>query len=82
MKTTRPTQTARPSRRTFLEAAGVLSAGALAPRLPGGWPDEVSAALPTAFSGLKPLGDRVHPITPDEFGARIEHAQTLMGDPG
>jgi Xaa-Pro dipeptidase len=38
------------------------------------------AALPQAFSALKPLGDRIHPITPDEFRKRIEHAQLLMTD--
>ncbi len=34
--------------------------------------------LPSSFSALKPLGDRVHPITPDEFHARLLHAQELM----
>jgi Xaa-Pro dipeptidase len=36
--------------------------------------------LPAAFDGLKPLGDRVKPITVDEFKGRIEHAQKLMTD--
>src|SRR5260370_5285983 len=36
--------------------------------------------LPPAFSAAKPLSDRVHPITPDEFHQRIEHAQRLMAD--
>jgi len=34
--------------------------------------------LPSSFSTLKPLGDRVHPITPEEFHARLLHAQELM----
>ena len=37
-------------------------------------------ALPAKFSGLKPLDERVRPITPDEFRQRIERAQQLMGD--
>ena len=36
--------------------------------------------LRPAFSALKPLGHRVHPVTPDEFLQRIEHAQHLMAD--
>src|SRR6266446_5520624 len=36
--------------------------------------------FPPAFSALKPLGGRVHPITPDEFRQRIEHAQRFMAD--
>ena len=36
--------------------------------------------LPPAFSAAKPLSDRVHPVTPDEFRQRIEHAQHLMAD--
>jgi Xaa-Pro dipeptidase len=33
---------------------------------------------PPSFSTLKPLSDRIHPITPDEFRARLAHAQQLM----
>ena len=36
--------------------------------------------LPKAFEGLKPLGDRIRPITSSEFAARREHAQKLMAD--
>ena len=31
------------------------------------------------FLNWRPLGDRVHPITSDEFHARLLHAQELMG---
>ncbi len=41
---------------------------------------EVDSSLPRSFSALKPLGDRVHPITPDEFRQRIERAQQFMAD--
>ena len=71
--------TANYSRRQFLQNAGALSATTLAPRLVGAYSDD-SASLPSAFSRLKPLGDRVRPITPDEFRQRIEHAQRLMAE--
>src|SRR6266481_9069470 len=67
----------RPSRRQFFEVAGVLSVGALRPKFRVEHAED-GTALPAAFSGLKALGDRVRPITPDEFGARIERAQSLM----
>jgi Xaa-Pro dipeptidase len=57
------------SRRKFvtnLAAASTLSAIPLAPQ------------TPLSFSTLKPLGDRIHPITLDEFRARVAHAQQLM----
>jgi Xaa-Pro dipeptidase len=37
-------------------------------------------SLPSAFDALKPLGDRVRPIRPDELQARVAHAQQLMTD--
>ena len=37
-------------------------------------------AAPAAFDSLKPLGDRVKPITVEEFQARVAHAQELMTD--
>ena len=77
MKIPLPIQAAHPSRRQFFQVAGVLSAGALTPKVPGGRSDD-SSKLPPPFSALKPLGDRVRPITPDEFSARIERAQSLM----
>jgi Xaa-Pro aminopeptidase len=38
------------------------------------------AALPPAFDTLKPLGDRVRPISVEEFRGRIAHAQQLMAE--
>jgi Xaa-Pro dipeptidase len=34
--------------------------------------------LPPAFDGIRPLGDRVRPVTAQEFQGRIEKAQRLM----
>ena len=63
------------SRRTLLTTG--LKAGALfATALP-----EAAASqrdLPAAFDALKPLGDRVRPITTAEFQGRIQFAQRLM----
>ncbi len=59
------------SRRHFLHSTAAASAVAFTPPLP-------QPQAPPAFSTLKPLGDRVHPITPDEFHARLLHAQALM----
>jgi Xaa-Pro dipeptidase len=33
---------------------------------------------PPSFSTLKPLGNRIHPVTADEFHSRLLHAQELM----
>jgi Xaa-Pro dipeptidase len=41
-------------------------------------PGSEADSLPEAFSSLKPLGSRVHPITADEYRGRLEHAQKLM----
>jgi Xaa-Pro dipeptidase len=37
-------------------------------------------ALPPAFDRLKPLGDRVKPVTAEEFQGRVARAQQLMND--
>src|SRR6266481_3871617 len=71
------------TRRQFFQAAGVVSAASLSLRIPpiDGFMEDSSScntSLPAAFSGLKPLGERVRPITPDEFRQRIERAQQLM----
>ena len=65
------------SRRGFLKSAAAASAIALAPSAKIAIEDGADT-LPPAFSGLKPLGSRVHPITADEFQERLMHAQTLM----
>jgi Xaa-Pro dipeptidase len=62
------------SRRRFLRSSAAASATALA--------SASSAApqsqLPPSFSTLKPLGDRVRPITSDEFHSRLLRARELM----
>jgi Xaa-Pro dipeptidase len=73
------THPASRSRRQFFQAAGALSAAVLAPKIAAA-SSEDNTSLPAAFSSLKPLGGHVHPITPDEFGQRIEHARRLMAD--
>jgi Xaa-Pro aminopeptidase len=40
--------------------------------------EENQTPLPAAFDSLKPLGDRIRPIRPDEFQGRIARAQELM----
>src|ERR1700678_1124112 len=67
----------RSSRRHFLGSTAAASFSALALGMPthGQMP---SVSLPTSFSALKPLGSRVRPITPSEFGERLQHAQQLM----
>ena len=61
-------------------AAGTLGALELEAQPQGA----ASKPLPKAFDALKPLGDRVHPITAEEFAARREHARALMAaaEPG
>jgi Xaa-Pro dipeptidase len=81
------TNVADRSRRQFLQAATLAPAAVLAP-LRAAHPhekipvsdDEKNASMPPAFSALKPVGDRVQPVAPDEFRQRIEHAQRLMAD--
>jgi Xaa-Pro dipeptidase len=62
------------SRRSFLQSTATASAASLVPLTS----QNPSSQAPSIFSSLKPLGDRVHPITPDEFHARILQAQSLM----
>ncbi len=61
------------SRRHFLQTSAAASTLAFVPASPDGTSDSSSL-----FSSLQPLGDRVRPITPDEFHARLVHAQELM----
>src|SRR5690349_801383 len=67
------------SRREFLQSsaalslAGISTLARVAPHL-----GNEADALPEAFSALKPLGPRVHPITAEEYRGRLQHAQKLM----
>ena len=63
------------SRRNFLYSTAAASAITLA--VPPG--SSADTQTPASFSTLQPLGDRVHPITPDEFRGRLLRAQELMG---
>ncbi len=69
----------QPSRRQFLKSTAVASALALAPesRITA---EHSADELPPAFSALKPLGSRVHPIVADEFHERLQRAQKLMSE--
>jgi len=62
----------RLSRRRFLQSSAAASTIALASTA------HAQTQQAAGFSNLKPLGDRVHPITADEFHARLLHAQELM----
>ncbi|MGC0772077.1 MAG: Xaa-Pro peptidase family protein [Candidatus Acidiferrum sp.] len=67
------------TRRRFLQSASAVSSLALVPGLEHA---AASSQHPPAadFSGLKPLGARLKPITADEFRARLTHAQQLMSE--
>jgi Xaa-Pro dipeptidase len=62
------------NRRRFLQCSAALSALGLTSSA------NAQSQLPSEFSSLKPLGDRVRPITPDEFQRRLLHAQQLMSE--
>ncbi|MGB2643870.1 MAG: Xaa-Pro peptidase family protein [Candidatus Acidiferrum sp.] len=65
------------TRRRFLQSAGAISSLAFVPGLEAA--ADPAQHTPTAdFSSLKPLGDRVKPITVEEFRGRMAHAQELM----
>src|SRR6266513_656269 len=75
------------SRRQVLRGTAMASALALARPvnavhgpMPGTMLEDAGGTLPPAFSGLKPLGARVHPISADEFYGRMQHAQKLMSE--
>lgn len=42
--------------------------------------EQEDKALPAAFDSLKPLGDRVKPITTEEYKSRFEKAQKLLSE--
>ena len=67
------------SRRQFLRVAGSLSVATVAPNVALSHIAD-TPPLSSAFSALKPLGERVRPITADEFRGRIEVAQRMMSD--
>jgi Xaa-Pro dipeptidase len=68
-----------PSRRNFLQATAATSALFLSkPQMSP--PQSTNEPLPPAFASLKPLGDRVHPIQPDEFQSRMAQAQKKMAE--
>src|SRR6516165_11692177 len=60
------------SRRRFLQSSAAASSMAFTSTVHG------QTQQPSGFANLRPLGDRVQPITPDEFHARLVHAQKLM----
>jgi len=67
------------TRRRFLQSAAAASSLALLPAAKAS--AEISQDAPKAdFSSLKPFGDRLKPITPDEFRARMTRAQQLMSE--
>jgi Xaa-Pro dipeptidase len=61
------------SRRKFLNSTSALALGAAVKPI-----SPLSGDTP-AFASLKPLGNRVRPITAEEFQMRARHAQELMG---
>jgi Xaa-Pro dipeptidase len=69
----------QPARRQFLFGATAAAALARTPAVRAADVDG-SPGLPQAFAGLKPMGERVRPITADEFRERLQHAQKLMSD--
>jgi Xaa-Pro dipeptidase len=69
----------QPSRREFLKSTAVVSVLGIAPRARIRT-EEAAEELPEAFSNLKPLGTRIHPITADEYRGRLQHAQKLMSE--
>ncbi len=70
------------SRRTLLKTAALgLALPEVAPLASPAREAQAAAppsSLPAPFEKLAPLGDRVHPITPEEFQGRVAQAQRLM----
>jgi Xaa-Pro dipeptidase len=71
------TKTANPQR---IARRNFISSGVAASAIVLGAPSAIPAQTKTRemFAQLRPLGDRVHPITADEFHARLLRAQELM----
>jgi Xaa-Pro dipeptidase len=70
---------AHPGRRRFLQSSAAAAAFAVSPHAPSS-ASSAEDTLPPAFSALKPLGERVRQITPEEFRARLARAQQLMSE--
>jgi Xaa-Pro dipeptidase len=69
------------TRRQFLKASAAASALALSARgVVGAASEDAAGGLPEAFRALKPLGERVKPISTDEFRERMAHAQKVMAE--
>lgn len=73
------------SRREWFKTASKMAAGGAllgvsVPSSQAAQAKETQSPLPPAFEKLKQLGDRVKPITAEEFQARISRAQRLMTD--
>jgi Xaa-Pro dipeptidase len=71
------------SRRAVLKAGAFATAASALGRAAFGSPANAEAEqqpLPAAFDKLKPLGDRVRPITTEEYQGRVALAQRLMRD--
>jgi Xaa-Pro dipeptidase len=66
------------SRRKFVQSAGAIAA--LAPGAALTQEKPADSSLPAALAQLKPLGARAKPITSEEYRARIERAQRLLGE--
>ncbi len=69
------------SRRHFLHSTAAVSAASLAPKI-SSVAEATSAPpqLPANSSNLKPLGDRVHPLSPDDFHIRLLKAQLRLSE--
>ena len=67
------------TRRSLLKTTALAPLATILPAVAEATPQE-RRGLPAAFDSLKPLGDRVHPITVQEFQGRIQLAQRLMSD--
>lgn len=77
----RENRTEKYSRRKFVQSAGAIAALAPATALTQAKSENAAgSSLPPAFDQLKPLGSRVKPITPEEYQARIAHAQQLLAE--
>ncbi len=65
--------------KTGLQTGALASSVSVLPTLAAQESHELPK-LPAAFDKLKPIHDRVRPITAEEFQGRIQHAQRLMAE--